>query len=325
MKRPIEAPKEWSTSLQGLCSTILCPRRRPRAAVYRRFVAVAAQDTMEASPEAPNELAQLLERVTALPPGTHALLLRHLPAVELARLSCSHKALLAAWQELRRQHPGERYDPPTPGDLASVKDYPRLVRAGYFGDVAVIQVMVAAGVDEHGVPLEARSSGDEVRVVDLALLAAVSRGHLHAVGLLLDAGANVNARFVVAVLEPYTFRYDTLHFASRLGHADVVQLLIQRGADVHADKDAALRVAAQCGHAAAVQLLIQHGADVHANDDSALREASDSGHTAVVQLLIQHGADVHADEDAAMQAAAENGHVDVVQLLIQHGAVPPAP
>ena len=51
---------------------------------------------MEPPPEAPSELAQLLELVIALPPETHILVLHHLPDVELARLSCVHKSLLVA-------------------------------------------------------------------------------------------------------------------------------------------------------------------------------------------------------------------------------------
>ena len=47
------------------------------------------------------------------------------------------------------------------------------------------------------------------------------------------------------------------------------------------------------GHAAVVQLLIQHGADGHASDDwvwGALRIALQSGHADIARLLIQHSA-----------------------------------
>jgi hypothetical protein len=282
---------------------------------------------MELPPEAPNKLAQLLEQVIALPPETHTLVLRHLPMPELARLSCVHKVLLVAWQQLRRQHPGKRYDPPTPRDLVFVKDRPRLERAGSFGDVAVIQAMVAAGVDERGVPLlEARSRRDDVRVVDEAMWAAVVRGRLHAVELLLDAGADVNAGFLSplgAGSQPQArFPHAVLNRASFNGDLDVVKLLIQRGADVHGGHDRALVLASGNGQADVVELLIQYGADVHAGDDSALQLASMHGHAAAVQLLIQHGANVHAAEYSALQTASMNGHADVVQLLIQHGAVP---
>jgi hypothetical protein len=235
---------------------------------------------MAASSSAPSELAKLLQRVVStLPPEAHPLVLRHLPVPELARLSCVYKAFHAAWKSLQGQHDGERYVPPTAYELQRVKHFSRLERAAAFGDVAVIQSMVTAGVDEHGSPLLEAQGKYGQRIVDAALWHAACGGHLQAVELLLGSGADVHA-----------FNDYTLQWASKNGRAAVVQLLIQHGADVHAVGDGALRLASQNGHAAVVQLLIQHGADVHAVDDYALRKASEKGHAAVVQLLIQHGA-----------------------------------
>lgn len=68
---------------------------------------------MAASSAAPNELALLLDGVaTTLLPEELVLVLRHLPAVELSRLSCVHKAYLNAWKRLQQLHPGRRYAPP---------------------------------------------------------------------------------------------------------------------------------------------------------------------------------------------------------------------
>ena len=74
-----------------------------------------------------------------------------------------------------------------------------------------------------------------------------------------------------------------------------------------------------------VQLLIQHGADVHAESEDALRSASQHGLADVVQLLLQHGADVHACSTGALQRATANGHNEVVQLLMKSGACMPTP
>jgi hypothetical protein len=305
---------------------------------------------MEPSPEAPNELALLLQRVTALPPETHVLVLRHLPVPELARLSCVHKAFRVAWQQLRREHPGGRFDPPTAQEVAQAEGAPRLLRAAWFGDVAVIRSMVAAGVDEHGVPLQeathvsfggvgwvqlaAWARGDTSvpyswdmrmgynsysdtnrRSVDMALTYAAGRGHLQAVELLLGYGVE------------HTDRGHALREASKNGHAAVVQLLIQHGADVHAEGDLALRWASQHGHTAVVQLLLQNGLDVPFQGRGALRLSSLHGHTAVVELLLQHGLDVHDEDNDGRQAvdlASFSGHAEIVELLIQHGARPPS-
>ena len=141
---------------------------------------------MEVSPEAPSELALLLQRIaTTLPPETHILVLRHLPVPELARLSCVHKVFHVAWRSLQEQQPGERFAPPAAGTVWRTTNFPRLSRAAYLGDVAFIRFMLAAGVDEHGAPLlEALYRprfAPECRVVDEAMQRAAVCGHVQAV------------------------------------------------------------------------------------------------------------------------------------------------
>jgi ankyrin repeat protein len=111
-----------------------------------------------------------------------------------------------------------------------------------------------------------------------------------------------------------------LEDASISGHEAVCRLLLEHGADVHANGDYALRTAAGNGHKAVCRLLIEHGADVHAGDEIALRWASISGHEAVCRLLLEHGADVHANDGDALLKAADNGREDVCRLLLEHGA-----
>ena len=318
------------------------PRRRPRAR-YRIKDTVAhycrTHGAVAGSAQRAGAVARA-HRDNLAGGDAHFGLLRHLPAVELARLSCVHKSLRIAWQQLRQQHPGKRYARPTAELLAELRDYypGTLARAVALGDFAVIQSMVAAGV-ERGKPLlqELSTFGKEC-VVDEALWRAAEHGHVQAVELLLGFGADVHSR-----------HDDALLWATRNGHADVmefllqhgadvhahdemallqlyafraelVHVLLQHGADVHAKDDAALRWASSHGRADTAQLLLQHGASVHACDDGALLTASMSGHAAVVQLLLQHGADLHAQDDQALRWAARCGHADVVELLIQNGA-----
>src|SRR5580692_36275 len=49
------------------------------------------------------------------------------------------------------------------------------------------------------------------------------------------------------------------------------------------------------------QLLIEAGADVHANNDYAFKWSAERGHLEVIRLLIKAGADVHAYNDYALQ------------------------
>ncbi|CAI8043476.1 Ankyrin repeat domain-containing protein 29, partial [Geodia barretti] len=77
--------------------------------------------------------------------------------------------------------------------------------------------------------------------------------------------------------------------ASQDGHSDVVDILLEAGADVHQatteNGDVPLGIAAQNGHTETVQRLLEAGANVnHQNKDGAspLYVASQEGHTEVV-------------------------------------------
>lgn len=64
-----------------------------------------------------------------------------------------------------------------------------------------------------------------------------------------------------------------------------------------------------------VEILLNAGADVHANCDEALWLASKNGHTEVVRVLLEAGADVHAEDGYALQMASEWGHAEIIDLL----------
>ena len=81
-------------------------------------------------------------------------------------------------------------------------------------------------------------------------------------------------------------RNEKLIDASSNGHTETVKVLLEHGADVHADNDGGLRSASYNGHTETVKVLLEHGADVHARDDYSLRLASDNGHTETVKLFL---------------------------------------
>ncbi|XP_043569081.1 poly [ADP-ribose] polymerase tankyrase-2-like [Chiloscyllium plagiosum] len=104
---------------------------------------------------------------------------------------------------------------------------------------------------------------------------------------------NVNARDTAGR------RSTPLHFAAGFGRKDVVEFLLQSGANVHARDDGGLiplHNACSFGHAEVVNLLLCHGADSNARDNwnyTPLHEAAIKGKIDVCIVLLQHGADPH--------------------------------
>ncbi|KXS14166.1 hypothetical protein M427DRAFT_57929 [Gonapodya prolifera JEL478] len=111
---------------------------------------------------------------------------------------------------------------------------------------------------------------------------------------------------------------------ARHDRVDILDLLLDRGADIHKGGDLALCiVAARCGLGSveAIQLLLDRGADIHANEDAALREAALFDHWGnIVRCLLDGGADIHARNDEALVNSHAQGHEYAVQILLERGA-----
>ncbi|KAG2465807.1 TNKS1 protein, partial [Polypterus senegalus] len=122
------------------------------------------------------------------------------------------------------------------------------------------------------------------------LFEACRNGDVSRVKRLVDSG-NVNAKDMAG-------RKSTpLHFAAGFGRKDVVEHLLQTGANVHARDDGGLiplHNACSFGHAEVVSLLLCQGADPNARDNwnyTPLHEAAIKGKIDVCIVLLQHGAD----------------------------------
>ncbi|KAL6355474.1 hypothetical protein LRP88_11065 [Fusarium phalaenopsidis] len=221
-------------------------------------------------------------------------------------------------------------------------------RAANEDNMEMIQVLLEAGADIHGFPAGEvfpwlMSSGelseeDEEEEhwwdhLDLgctlrpALLSAVLRGNAVLVRMLLNLGADVNARGCEGT---------ALQLASAQGNLKLVHLLLKKGADVnsavqnHKRGRTALQAAAGSGDEDVVECLLRAGAQVNALPSScegrtAVQAAVESQNIDLVKLLVNAGADINAAPAptygcTCLQAAAASGNAKMVELLLQLGA-----
>uniref|UniRef100_A0A8C8JHA6 Poly [ADP-ribose] polymerase n=1 Tax=Oncorhynchus tshawytscha TaxID=74940 RepID=A0A8C8JHA6_ONCTS len=106
-----------------------------------------------------------------------------------------------------------------------------------------------------------------------------------------------------------------LHFAAGFGRRDVVDYLLQNGANVHARDEGglvSLHNACSFGHSEVVNLLLHHGADANSRDNwsyTPLHEAATKGKSDVCIVLLQHGAEPtirNTDGRTALDLAEES-------------------
>lgn len=155
-----------------------------------------------------------------------------------------------------------------------------------------------------------------------ALHHAAGRGHVEVAAVLLDAGAEIDAREQDAETP--------LHYAAWRSHLAVARQLIARGADLEArnrwERTPLLIVARETGSAEMARLLIEAGADANVRDrggDSPLDLAAWRGFAQLVDLLLDKGAELPpADSDgrrAVAMFAADEGLDRLFNLCVDSG------
>jgi len=129
------------------------------------------------------------------------------------------------------------------------------------------------------------------------LIGAAMGGHLDLVQLMLDKGANPKMGLMGAAMG---------------GHLNIVKLMFEYGAN---EKDEALEVASGLGHCDIVQFLLQRGAD----PNGGLKSAAEMGQAAVLKLLLAHPNIRVNEKDSKgktpLDYATEKGHIECVNLL----------
>lgn len=211
------------------------------------------------------------------------------------------------------------------------------------GEIGALQHALLRGADIDDVDDEGNT----------ALLVATRKNQVESVAELLRNGADysVQNRFnmtamtlavrggFAGVIELLRKRSCPMHLptgfsalfeAVRLGHADVVNLLLQDPAvlvdEVNLIQETPLVVAARAGHEEVARTLILHSADIEhraMHDVTPLMAAAEVGARSIATLLLNKNAKVNAQDDKTMTAlhyATRHNHLDVVRLLLEFGA-----
>ncbi|KAK2766117.1 hypothetical protein FQN54_007632 [Arachnomyces sp. PD_36] len=188
---------------------------------------------------------------------------------------------------------------------------------------------------------------------------AIQEGHIAAMKLLLDRGADIsigggglgakpldlaamslNPSLMAALLEyrpnleARTNGLTALYYAISAGDEGVAQLLLEAGADVKARTtcdpgtgESVLHMAVASFKHSILSLLIRYGADVNAAGtnpagQTALHIATQYGDEVSLRELIKAGADVFAtfpDGQTALDVAAKEGRINTASILLEHG------
>jgi len=154
-----------------------------------------------------------------------------------------------------------------------------------------------------------------------ALILASENGHKDCAQLLVENGADLNARNM--------FGKTALIMAAENGHCAIVDLLCQekpKDVDIRSNRGvSALMLAAVKGNWDVVKCLTRYNADIHVenNDrsDNALTMACLGGKANIVKHLVDLGAKVHyrnANRETVLMKACARGNKEIMDYLLSH-------
>lgn len=158
-----------------------------------------------------------------------------------------------------------------------------------------------------------------------ALMRAVQARQIETVKLLLEkkANVNINEKGITALyLATMRTKYEN-------DVPEMVQLLLEKGADIDSDKglrEWVVSYASNLGYIPILKFMLKKGFHIDENlgdGNTALMATAQWGHYEAVKFLLEHGADVNKsgkNGTTALRLAAGSGHLQIVQALLEKGA-----
>lgn len=209
----------------------------------------------------------------------------------------------------------------------------QIVLAGKFNGGNILCYAVEKG-SLNTVRMLITSCGIDVNVQSAAgyypLSWAALEGHLHIARFLIAHGAAVNC---CSTNTRHT-NLTPLHYAAHKDYTNMVQLLIECGAEVNAKESVydrtPLYCAAQAGCTATVEMLLKNNADIHARTNygdtplhGAVRwEPGGKGlraHFEAISILLKYHAHINAQSNTGDTPLDLSKNVDIIKLLTDHG------
>ena len=192
----------------------------------------------------------------------------------------------------------------------------------------------ATSVPTGGQPAGDEDTSDEIirspnAAPNISIAEACKQGNVEVVETFLKSGGNVHSP-VLGESDRF-LDLSPIHFASKGGHIQVVEILLSYGADTEilsrVSQERPLHLAVQTGHVAMVQYFLDNGTNVTAPDGmgaQAIHLAAVWGSAEILSLLLGRGAAIDsamADGAQPLHMASKHRHrVNVIKFLCSQGA-----